>query len=103
MRTMSSAGATTVPLRAPAPPSTIEAHRAPRPVPPGAALVVLAALALAAASFALGFTALRVAGLIGVAAVAGGVLLHRRVGTRSALDPLVVVGAGLAVLVLTQA
>src|SRR5579862_4053940 len=103
MRTKTSAGATALLAGAPAPPSTIEAHRAPRGLPPGAALVAVAPLLVAAVSGALGFTALRVVGVIAVAAVAGGVLLYRRIGDRGVFDPIVVIGAGLAVLVLTQA
>jgi diguanylate cyclase (GGDEF)-like protein len=103
MRTKSSAGATAVLVGAPAPPSTIEAHRAPRSLPPNAALAALAPLLLAAASAGIGFTVLRVAGVIAVAAVSAGVVLHRRIGDRGAFDPVVVIGAGLAALVLPQA
>jgi diguanylate cyclase (GGDEF)-like protein len=41
--------------------------------------------------------------VIAVAAVAGGIVLHRRVANRGVFDPLVVLGTGLAVLTVTQA
>jgi diguanylate cyclase (GGDEF)-like protein len=102
MRTKTSAGATAVPAGAPRPPSTIQAHRGRRPVPPGAALVAAVPLLLAGAVAALGFTPVRVAGLLGVAAVAAGIVLHRRVGDRGVFDPIVLIGTGLVAVVLTQ-
>jgi diguanylate cyclase (GGDEF)-like protein len=102
MRTMSSAGATALRSDAPLPPSTIEAHRAPRALPPGAALVAAVPVVFAAAVAAVGFTPVRVAGVLAVAAMAAGVVLHRRVGDRGVFDPVVLIGGGLMALVLTQ-
>ena len=104
MGTTWSVGSTALPANAPArpAPTTIEAHGRARRLPRGAALVASAPVVLAAASAALGLTPLRVAGVVSVAAVAEGILLHRRVRERGALDPVVLLGAGLAALVLTQ-
>ncbi|HZQ58343.1 MAG TPA: diguanylate cyclase, partial [Acidimicrobiales bacterium] len=105
MRTKWSAGATAVPSTALAltPPTTIEAHRTPRRLPRGAAVALAAPVLLAAVSALLGFTALRVAGVLAEAAIAAGVVLHRRLVDRRTLDPVVLLGLGLAVLVVTQA
>jgi diguanylate cyclase (GGDEF)-like protein len=105
MRTKLSAGVMAVPSNALAlgPQTTIEAHRGQRRLPRGAALVAPAPVLLTAVSAMLGFTALRLAGVVSVAAVGAGVVLHRRVRDRGALDPLVLVGMGLAALVVTQA
>ena len=70
-------------------------------LPPGAVPVAGAVLAVGAAGALLGPTLVRLAGVAGLLAVAVGVLEHRRVRDRGALDPLLVMGAGIAVLALT--
>ncbi len=70
-------------------------------LPSGAVPVMAFTLAAAGATVLLGPTAVRVTGAAGLVAVAVGVLVHRRVVDRGVLDPLLVMGVGIAVLALT--
>ena len=76
--------------------------RLPRRLPRRAGPVIGAVAVVAGVSFAVGATALRLAGVAGLAALAAGVLLHRRVDDRGTLDPILVIGLGVAVLAVTQ-
>jgi diguanylate cyclase (GGDEF)-like protein len=76
--------------------------RLARRLPASAAPVIGATATVVLVGGLIGATPVRLVGVAGVAAVATGVLLHRRVIDRGALDPVLVIGLGIAVLALTQ-
>ena len=70
-------------------------------LPAGAIQVVGAALAVGALGVLAGPSVVRLVGAAGLLGVAVGVLKHRRVRDRGALDPLLIMGVGIGVLAVT--
>jgi len=70
---------------------------------PGAVAALVGGIVLVAvACLVVGPTLLRLAGVAGLVAIGAGVVLHRRILDRAALDPLVLLACGVAVLAVTQ-